>query len=172
MRGIAEYIKIEDLKPGWLYRIAARNSSHGIWLPQRNAFLISRVKFYDNYLFEEYHYDTGAPFGTVKPLEEIEQSPYDAAALNEIWEDVPGKEHKEYRGYPDYKNVIEYLNNFKKVHPKSQVEFQKTRFRLQSELNELRENNASEEEMQKIKDDFSKIVKEKFAWVDWHVEIN
>ena len=38
--------------------------------------MISRFKFGHNYVFKEYHYDTGASFGTAKPLEEIEKSPF------------------------------------------------------------------------------------------------
>ena len=68
-----EYIKMEDLKKGYLYHIKARNSYVGIWIPDRKSFLISRWKFDTNYLFEEYHWDTGEPFGTVRPIEEIEK---------------------------------------------------------------------------------------------------
>ena len=46
------------------------------YLPKKEkAFTISRVKFSDNYLFDEYHYDTGAPYGTVYPFKEIEKAP-------------------------------------------------------------------------------------------------
>ena len=78
-----EYIKMPDLKTGYLYRIRARNGAFGIWEEKRKGFIISRVKFRANFPFTEYHHDTGAPFGTVLPLEEIEQSPFSVEELNE-----------------------------------------------------------------------------------------
>ena len=66
------YIPIEKCKDGWLYKIDARNSNLGIYNAERKTFYISRFKFNDNYLFEEYHWDTGEPYGTAKPLEELE----------------------------------------------------------------------------------------------------
>lgn len=62
------YIRMEKLKEDFTYLIMARNAWFGIWRPEHKSFLISRFKFDENYLFEEYHWDTGAPHGTVKPL--------------------------------------------------------------------------------------------------------
>ena len=76
MRSRTDYIKIKDLKGGYLYHIDARNASYGIWNPERNSFLISRVKFGSNFIFEEHHWDCPS-FATAKPLEEIEKSPFD-----------------------------------------------------------------------------------------------
>lgn len=70
-----DYIKLEDCKDGYLYRISARNGRYGIFVKELASFTLSRVKWGDNYLFDEYHYDTGAPFGTVLPLKEIEKAP-------------------------------------------------------------------------------------------------
>ena len=70
------YIKIDDLKDGFLYFILARNSYFGIWKAENKLFLISRFKFNLNYLCEEYHWDTGEPFGTVKPYKELELPPF------------------------------------------------------------------------------------------------
>lgn len=103
------YITIPNLKPGFIYKIRARNAQFGIWLPQRNSFLISRTKFGNNYLFEEYHWDTGSPHGTVKPLEEIEESPFKAENLNEGWDETAVKGSK-YIGYPQAEKVLNYLN--------------------------------------------------------------
>lgn len=69
------YLKINELKEGYLYRIRARNAKFGIWIKEVKGFIISRHKFGYNYLFIEYHYDTGPPFGTVFPIEEIEKVP-------------------------------------------------------------------------------------------------
>jgi len=96
--GIKEWIKIPDLKAGYLYRIAARNANYGIWIPRNESFLISRRKFGDNFLFEEYHWDCPA-WATAKPLEEIEKSPF---------------EIKEWTDYPEWKNILFYLNKFEK----------------------------------------------------------
>ena len=71
-----EYLKVEELKDGYLYYILARNAKYGIWLEEKGAFLISRFKFYNNYLFEETHYDLDDSFGTVRPLREVGKTPF------------------------------------------------------------------------------------------------
>ena len=80
-----EYLSIEECKPGFLYEIRGRNGSVGIYrvIPQDEArrqqfchvFDLSRHKFGSNYVFGEYHYDDGEPYGTVFPLRELEQVP-------------------------------------------------------------------------------------------------
>lgn len=103
-----EYLKIDQLKAGYLYKIKARNANYGIWLPQRQSFIISRVKFGDNYLFEEYHWDCPA-FATAKPLEEVEKSPFNAEKINIVY---PEKNGKKTFGYPRTKEILGYLNRF------------------------------------------------------------
>jgi hypothetical protein len=66
-----EYIKLADCKPGYVYRISSRNLGVVVFSPEDNGFIGIREKFGEKYLFTEYHYDTGPPFGTVFPLEEI-----------------------------------------------------------------------------------------------------
>jgi hypothetical protein len=90
------YMKVNHLKDGWLYRIIARNARFGIWRESTGEFLISRFKFHDNYIFPEIHWDLSDSFGTAKPLEEIEKSPFDP-------EDYNGAE------------MIEYLNKFDEI---------------------------------------------------------
>ena len=108
-----EYLKIDQLKAGYLYKIIARNANYGIWLPQKKSFIISRVKFGENYLFEEYHWDCEA-FATVKPLEEIEKSPFNADKINI---EYSKKGDVKVFGYPNKKAILEYLNKFEpKVH--------------------------------------------------------
>ena len=58
-----------------MYLIDARNAFIGIYSKKEKAFTISRHKFGRNYLFDEYHWDIGAPFGTVHPLKEVGQAP-------------------------------------------------------------------------------------------------
>ena len=72
---IKNYIPLERCKDGYLYIIDARNARIGIFTEKEKAFTIGRHKFNDYFLFDEYHYDTGAPFGTVFPLEEIGLAP-------------------------------------------------------------------------------------------------
>lgn len=103
-----EYLKMDQLKAGYLYKIRARNANYGIWLPQRQGFIISRIKFGDNYLFEEYHWDCEA-FATVKPLEEIEKSPFNADEINIEHSERDGKK---FFGYPNSKAILTYLNKF------------------------------------------------------------
>lgn len=90
--GKNDYIKMEDLKEGYTYRISARNAGFGIWRTKHQSFIISRWKFGFNYIFEEYHYDTGAPYGTTKPWEEIEQSPFDPETFIYIDKEWDGEE--------------------------------------------------------------------------------
>lgn len=90
---IKNYLKINELKDGYLYKIIARNALYGIWIAEEEAFLISRIKFGDNFLFKEYHYDCPA-FATAQPVGEVEKSPFDPKNLGEE------------------KDVLEYLNKF------------------------------------------------------------
>jgi hypothetical protein len=64
MRRSENLPKIEDCIKGRVYKIRCRNLSYGVW-NGRDGFIGIRLKFHDRYLFTEYHYDTGAPFGTV-----------------------------------------------------------------------------------------------------------
>lgn len=70
------YLHINQCKNGYLYRIHARNSNFGIYREKEKDFVIRRTKFDNTFLFEEFHWDTSEDFGTVKPLKEIEKSPF------------------------------------------------------------------------------------------------
>jgi len=102
------YLKIDQLKAGYLYKIDARRAGFGIWLPQRESFITSRIKFGANLLSEECHYDCES-YGTAYPLEEIERSPFDAKDINIIHYEENGNK---YFGYPNYEEILEYLNKF------------------------------------------------------------
>lgn len=71
-----DYIKVEDLKEGYLYRIMARNADYGIWFPSEQGFVIRRLKFDNVFTFTELHWDLSDHFGTAKPLLELEKSPF------------------------------------------------------------------------------------------------
>ena len=107
---VKDYIKMEDLKDGHLYKIIARNASYGIWTAKTQGFTISRIKFADNFMFEEHHYDCEA-FATAQPIEEIEKSPFNTEDLHRdlVETDVDGKK---YFRVPNEKAVLEYLNKF------------------------------------------------------------
>lgn len=76
-------IPLSECKHGYLYKIDSRNLNTGIFNSENNGFIGIRTKFGREYLFTEFHYDTGAPFGTVKPLEEIGRSPFDILDEND-----------------------------------------------------------------------------------------
>lgn len=80
-----EYIGIEDCRHGALYRIDARNFSFGIYDEYTQSFTGIRTKFGMQSLFPEIHWDTGPPYGTAKPLEFLEQSPFVDSNLRYIY---------------------------------------------------------------------------------------
>lgn len=121
-----EYIKIEDLKPGYLYRIHARNASYGIWFGDTGTtdafgFAISRLKFGSNFVFTEFHWDMPA-FATVRPIEEIEESPFspeDLAHQKLVCDGTEGYSHikvgDKYWTVPKSKEILAYLNQYEDV---------------------------------------------------------
>ena len=75
-----DYLKVEDLKHNYTYRIRARNGRVGVWDAGSGEFLLYRVKFNDHYTFGEIHYDH---FGTARPYEELEECPLDVTDFSE-----------------------------------------------------------------------------------------
>ena len=69
------YISLEECKHSYLYRIDARNFGIGVFDSTANGFIGVRSKFYDEFLYTEYHYDCGAPHGTACPIKELEKCP-------------------------------------------------------------------------------------------------
>lgn len=65
------YIPVEECKIRGIYRIHSRNLYVGVFTGNMNGFIGIRCKFDDSFLFTEYHYDNGPPYGTVKPKELI-----------------------------------------------------------------------------------------------------
>ncbi len=65
-----------------LYRIHARNFRLGVWNGE-NGFIGLRVKWEEQYLFTEYHWDTGEPLGTVKPWMKLSEKVPEEIELDE-----------------------------------------------------------------------------------------
>ena len=81
---VKEWIPINKCRDGFLYSIAARNSTLGIYRAGKQYFEIRRQKGDEIYRFSgEYHWDwqggeiifKNKMLGTAKPIEEIEQAP-------------------------------------------------------------------------------------------------
>lgn len=103
-QNLQNYLTMQELKDRCVYKIISRNARYGIWLKEKNGFLISRKKFNANYLFIEYHWDFDDIVGTVKPVKIIEK------ILFEI--DTEYDRHD--------KNILDYLNNIESNHTTKQ----------------------------------------------------
>lgn len=84
------YIPMEQCKNGYLYRIHSRNLAYGVYREKVQGFIGIREKFGHEYLFTEFHWDTGEPFGTVQPAREIEPCPSDIE-LTEHYDTIDSK---------------------------------------------------------------------------------
>jgi hypothetical protein len=76
-----KYIALADCKISHIYKIYARNFKIGVF-DGSDGFIGIREKFGSRYLFTEYHWDTGEPHGTVKPIEDIGELPSEIEPLN------------------------------------------------------------------------------------------
>ena len=68
-------IKLKKCEDRRLYRIYSRNLRFGTFRKETGGFIGIREKWGDLYLFEEYHWDNGPPFGTVNPQEALVMLP-------------------------------------------------------------------------------------------------
>jgi hypothetical protein len=68
-------IPLSECKHGFTYHIHSRNLGIGVFNQETSGFVGIRRKFDDEFLFQEFHWDIGPPFGTVYPKEEIEKCP-------------------------------------------------------------------------------------------------
>lgn len=75
-----------------MYRIASRNLISGVFSKETSGFVGIREKFGRVYLFEEYHVDTGKPYGTASPYEDLGEIPSDLEVKET--EDVPGEPNR------------------------------------------------------------------------------
>lgn len=115
MQDSSQYLKIHELEDNHCYKICATHAYVGIWISSEKMFLISRYKVGPNpYIDYEYHWDAPKnaraeisgihepPYGTVKPIELIEKSPF------VIKEDYDKKEKDE---------LLKYLDNLEECNP-------------------------------------------------------
>jgi hypothetical protein len=76
-----ETISMHDCVTRGVYQVTSRNLSVAVY-DGSQGFIGIREKFGNRYLFTEYHWDSGAPFGTVRPHHLIATLP-DQIALRE-----------------------------------------------------------------------------------------
>lgn len=77
-----DYVKLEDCVDKGLYKIWSRNLSIGVFCKETKGFTGVRSKWGDRFLFEEFHWDTGQPYGTVRPKNLIEICPIELIKEN------------------------------------------------------------------------------------------
>jgi len=70
-------ISLEKCKNGYIYELKSRNLISGVFNESTKGFIGIRTIFDSAYLFTEYHYETGEPFGTAMPMREIGKIPDD-----------------------------------------------------------------------------------------------
>lgn len=68
-----DFIPMEQCENRALYRLRSRNLTLGVYVAHEHAFRGIRTKFRSRFVDKEYHYDDGAPFGTVRPLEKLNE---------------------------------------------------------------------------------------------------
>lgn len=69
-----EWVRLPECEQGMAYRVNSRNLTVAVF-DGKDGFVGIREKWGDEYLFTEYHYDTGSPFGTVLPRESLARIP-------------------------------------------------------------------------------------------------
>lgn len=72
-----KYISLSNCTHRGIYRLGSRNLSLGVYNEASKGFIGIREKFEDLYLFTEYHWDNGPPFGTARPYEYVGTLPDD-----------------------------------------------------------------------------------------------
>lgn len=70
-----KYIPLKDCQEGHLYILYARNAALGIFDKETQGFILLRNKMGREYAFTEAHWDTGRPYGTARPLEDLGEAP-------------------------------------------------------------------------------------------------
>lgn len=76
-------IKLDNCVHGNLYLLDSRNLNMGIFNKETKGFIGIRTKFGFRFLFTEYHREASTDFGTAKPLELIEETPFGQDKIQE-----------------------------------------------------------------------------------------
>ena len=85
------YIPLDKCIYRHLYRIHSRNLKVGVF-DGKTGFIGIRLKFGFKYLFTEYHWDQGPPYGTVQPQEDLGPIPDDIEIYDWRFETIDGKD--------------------------------------------------------------------------------
>lgn len=70
-------IALDDCKHGYIYLLNSRNLRIGVFNREVKGFVGIREKFGNRFLDIEYHWDTGAPFGTAQVEKDLGILPND-----------------------------------------------------------------------------------------------
>jgi hypothetical protein len=95
-RLLARRVPFSDVVVGRAYVIHARNGGVGVAVKEdgRLGYELHREKFGDHYLFTEYDWDNGPPFGTAIPLTVIAAEPPRETSDRLAWLRTQEAEHR------------------------------------------------------------------------------
>jgi hypothetical protein len=95
-RLLARRIPSSDVVVGRAYVIHARNGGVGVAVKQDGllGYELHREKFGDHYLFTEYDWDNGSPFGTAIPLAVVSAEPPRGTRDRLAWLRAQEAEHR------------------------------------------------------------------------------
>ena len=91
-------IPVEDIEVGCAYVIHARNGGVGVAVQDDHgaiSYVLHREKFGDHYLFTEWDWDNGPPFGTAIPLRKLDVEPPEDDEALLTWLSEREEEHRE-----------------------------------------------------------------------------
>lgn len=77
------HLSISACVCGHAYRLVSRNLTIGVF-DGETGFIGIREKMGSRYLFREYHWDQGAPYGTVRPLKDLGALPSGIAIAEDL----------------------------------------------------------------------------------------
>lgn len=80
------FIPEDQLVNGRIYEIVSRNLYVGVWDSSKRGFIGIREKFDSTYLFTEYEYATGSPFGTARAFRLLDETLPEGMAICENFE--------------------------------------------------------------------------------------
>lgn len=78
------YLTKDECLHRHVYLINSRNLRLGVYNEANGGFYGIRTKFGDNFIFCEYHWDNGSPYGTVKPQTLLPAGLAKTVSLSEI----------------------------------------------------------------------------------------